>query len=102
MRSIAAMNSDPDKKWTVDQLAKVASMSRSAYSARFRSVLGDTPMRVLTAIRLKRAARRMLEGCSLPEAASDVGYGTEEAFNRAFKRYFGTTPGRWLGERRSS
>lgn len=99
MRSIAAMNTDPVRQWTVDQLAGVASMSRSAYSARFRSVMGDTPMRVLAAIRLKRAARRMLEGLSLTDAAAEVGYGSEEAFNRAFKRYFGTTPGRWIRER---
>lgn len=101
MRAIAAMNADPTRQWTVDQLANVANMSRSAFSARFRAVLGDTPMRLLAAIRLKLAARRMLEGRPLPAAAAEAGYGTEESFNRAFKRYFGTTPGRWIRERRS-
>jgi AraC-like DNA-binding protein len=101
MRSIAAMNADPARPWTVGQLADVANMSRSAFSARFRDVLGETPMRLLAAIRLKLAARRMLEGSSLLEAATESGYGTEESFNRAFKRHFGTTPGRWMRERRS-
>ncbi|MEZ5557035.1 MAG: AraC family transcriptional regulator [Pseudomonadales bacterium] len=102
MRAIASMNEHPSRRWTVDQLAEVASMSRSAFSARFKAVLGETPMRLLAAIRLKLAARRMLEGSSIPDAASVAGYGTEEAFTRAFKRLFGTTPGRWLRERRAS
>lgn len=101
MRAIAAMNTNPAGPWTVDQLADVAKMSRSAFSARFRDLLGETPMRMLAAVRLKLAARRMLEGRSLTDAATEVGYGTEEAFNRAFKRYFRTTPGRWIRERRS-
>jgi len=101
MRAIAAMNADPERAWTVDQLAEVARMSRSAFSARFRDLLGETPIRLLATIRLKLAARRMLEGRSLQAAATEAGYGTEESFNRAFKRHFGTTPGRWVRERHS-
>jgi AraC-like DNA-binding protein len=101
MRVLAAMNDDPARPWSVQQLAGVASMSRSAFAARFTAVLGEAPLQLLTAIRLKAAARRMLEGASIIDAAIQSGYGSEEAFNRAFKRRFGITPGRWLRARKA-
>lgn len=94
--AIEAMNADPSANWTVDQLAQVAHMSRSAFSDRFQALVGDPPIRTLATIRLKVAARKMLEGQSIESAANQSGYGSEEAFNRAFKRQFNITPGRWI------
>lgn len=99
MASISAMNENPARDWTVEALAEIANMSRSAFSERFTRLVGESPIRTLTAIRLKAAARRMLEGVPISEAASQLGYGSEEAFNRAFKRQFDITPGRWIRER---
>jgi AraC-like DNA-binding protein len=96
MAAIEAMNTDPARDWTVGQLASISNMSRSAFSERFRALVGDSPISTLTAIRLKLAARKMLEGESIYHAATKTGYGSEEAFNRAFKRQFNVTPGRWL------
>ena len=96
MAAIEAMNTDPSASWTVDQLAEVAHMSRSAFSDRFQALVGDPPIRTLATIRLKVAARKMLEGQSIESAANQSGYGSEEAFNRAFKRQFNITPGRWI------
>lgn len=99
MAAVSAMQRNPAREWTVAQLAAVANMSRSAFSERFRAVLGESPIRMLTEIRLKSGARRMLEGRAIVEAATCSGYGSEEAFNRAFKRHFGVTPGRWLRDK---
>jgi len=96
MASIEAINADPNHDWTVDQLANIAHMSRSAFSDRFHALVGDAPIRTLATIRLKAAARKMLEGQSIESAASQSGYGSEEAFNRAFKRQFNIPPGRWI------
>ncbi|MFT7651828.1 MAG: AraC-like DNA-binding protein [Limisphaerales bacterium] len=96
MAAIEAMNVDPSANWTVDQLAEIAHMSRSAFSDRFHALVGDSPIRTLATIRLKVAARKMLEGKSIESAADQSGYGSEEAFNRAFKRQFNVTPGRWI------
>jgi AraC-like DNA-binding protein/mannose-6-phosphate isomerase-like protein (cupin superfamily) len=99
MAVIAAMNAQPLRNWTVGELAAVASMSRSAFADRFMVQVGDTPIRTLTAIRLKAAAREMREGMSMTEVAGRYGYGSVEAFNRAFKRCFNITPGRWLRDK---
>jgi AraC-like DNA-binding protein len=96
MAAIEAMNADPARDWTVDQLAKISNMSRSAFSERFHTLVGDSPIRTLATIRLKAAARKMLEGESVSSVAVKSGYGSEEAFNRAFKRQFNVPPGRWL------
>ncbi|MDG1204710.1 MAG: AraC family transcriptional regulator [Pseudomonadales bacterium] len=96
MASVEAINANPARQWTVGQLAEVAHMSRSAFSDRFHALVGDTPIRTLATIRLKVAARKMLEGQSIESAASQSGYGSEEAFNRAFKRQFNIPPGRWI------
>jgi AraC-like DNA-binding protein/mannose-6-phosphate isomerase-like protein (cupin superfamily) len=99
MAVIAAMNAEPRRNWTVSDLAEVASMSRSAFADRFLAQVGDTPIRTLTAIRLKAAARDMREGMSMTEVAGRYGYASVEAFNRAFKRCFNITPGRWLRDK---
>jgi AraC-like DNA-binding protein len=95
MTAVSAMTADPSRDWTVDQLAGLVHMSRSAFAARFKRYLGESPIRTLTRIRLKAAAARLLQGTPIPEAAGHCGYGSEAAFNRAFGREFGVTPGRW-------
>jgi len=79
----------------VGQLAELVHLSRSAFAARFKRSLGESPIRTLTRIRLKAAATKLLQGSSIPQAAAHYGYGSEAAFNRAFGREFGVTPGRW-------
>ena len=95
MSAVNAMSADPARDWTVDQLAALVHMSRSAFAARFKRSLGESPIRTLTRIRLKAAAAKLLRGSTIPQAAAHYGYGSEEAFNRAFGREFGVTPGRW-------
>ena len=95
MAAVAAMTNTPERNWTVQQLATLASMSRSAFAARFRDQFGESPMQMLTRIRLKAAAGRLSKGEPMEICSESAGYGSVEAFNRAFKRAFGMTPGRW-------
>ena len=99
MAVITALSAQPEKSWTVAAMARLASMSRSAFASRFRRQLGETPMQMLSRIRLRAAAERILQGVPIAEAALQVGYGSNEAFCRAFKRLFGVTPGRWKRQR---
>lgn len=76
-------------------------MSRSAFAAHFTELLGMPPVRYLTRQRLQLAARRLVETPdALAKIAFDVGYDSEAAFNRAFKRAYGLPPAAWRESRR--
>ena len=93
-RAIAAMHREPGRDWSLESLASAASMSRSAFAARFSEVLGEPAMRYLTRWRLQLARvalRESDEGVGL--VAERFGYRSEAAFCRAFKREFGVSPG---------
>ncbi|MBY6163282.1 AraC family transcriptional regulator [Mameliella alba] len=93
-RAIVAIHRDPAADWTVERLALVAGQSRSAFAARFTSLVGTPAMQYLAEWRMNLARQRLRE-TALPigTIAADLGYQSEPAFNRAFKRVFGTTPG---------
>lgn len=93
-RAITAVHREPGADWTLDSLARAAAMSRSAFAARFTTMLGEPAMRYVTRWRLQLARKRLRES---DEAAAHVaealGYRSEAAFCRAFKREFGVSPG---------
>jgi AraC-like DNA-binding protein len=92
-RSLVRMHEDPARLWSVRALADVAVMSRSAFSDRFRALVGEAPMRYLTELRLTRAARLLrTTDATLTDVARSVGYGSEDALSRAFKARFGEAP----------
>jgi AraC family transcriptional regulator, alkane utilization regulator len=92
-RVLASLHERPEEPWTVDDLARVATMSRSAFSERFRSLVGEAPMRYLSGLRLARAAQLLRStDTTVAEIARRVGYGSEEALSRAFKLRFGGAP----------
>ena len=88
------MHAHPDDAWTLVELARVANMSRSAFAERFTALVGEPPMRYLAGWRLEQA-RSQLTRTDDPIAAisTRVGYASEAAFGRAFKRHHGVTPG---------
>jgi AraC-like DNA-binding protein len=93
-RAITAVHREPGQPWTVASLAKVAAMSRSAFAARFSEVLGETPMKYVTSWRMHLAQSLLVEeDLSLSELAERMGYESEAAFSRAFKRVNGLSPG---------
>ncbi|MEP7367467.1 MAG: AraC family transcriptional regulator [Acidobacteriota bacterium] len=88
--------------WTIAELAKEVGLSRSALVERFTRYLSEPPMTYLMRWRLQLAARALTHTSKgVAEVASDVGYESEAAFNRAFKREFGTPPARYRRERKS-
>ncbi|MFD5327068.1 AraC family transcriptional regulator [Streptomyces sp. NPDC127092] len=80
--------------WTIDSLAREVGMSRSAFTAAFRELVGESPARHLTARRMQEAARLLTE-TSLPQSAvpARVGYQSAVGFHLAFRKWYGMTPG---------
>jgi len=95
-RALALMHERPEHEWTVDELAEKVGLSRSALSQRFTELIGQPPMQYLTRWRLTIAAQRLREEkTSIARVASDIGYDSEAAFSRAFKRALGESPAAW-------
>jgi AraC-like DNA-binding protein len=95
-RALALMHARPVHSWTAQTLAREVGLSRSAFAERFTSFVGEPPMRYLALWRLRRAAQRLREShAPLARIAFEVGYESEAAFSRAFKREFGVPPAAW-------
>lgn len=95
-RALGYLHAEPQRDWTVDELASEVALSRSALAQRFCSLIGEPPMRYLAGWRL-HVARQLLNqpGSGIAEVAARVGYDSEAAFNRAFKRHVGLPPATW-------
>ncbi len=92
--AIGQIHRHPDHPWTAAELAQVAGMSRSAFFARFKSAVGETPADYLSRWRIHLAARQLRGGdVSVAAAGRSVGYQTEAAFSNAFLRVMGIRPG---------
>jgi AraC-like DNA-binding protein len=98
--ALRLMHGRPAERWTLDALAREVGLSRSAFAERFAELVGVPPMHYLGNWRLQLAAQ-LLErrGTSIAQAASEVGYESEAAFNRAFKKQLGVPPGSWRRSR---
>ncbi len=93
LRSVHANVNSP---WTVDSLAAAAGMSRSAFAVRFKELLGQTPLEYVTEWRMQKAIRLLQQrGKKLIEVAQSVGYDSDAAFSKAFKRVVGLAPGEY-------
>ncbi len=92
--SIQAIHDHPEKKWTVDDLASIAFMSRSAYAALFKSVTDVSPLQYITQWRCVCAGRDLADpNQSMISIANRYGYDSEASFSKAFKRIMGQSPG---------
>lgn len=95
-RALTAFHTDPARRWDLPALAAEAGLSRTAFAARFSEMLGESPMAYVTSWRMDLAAALLEEGeLTAARVAARVGYTSEAAFSRAFRRLKGTTPGRW-------
>jgi AraC-like DNA-binding protein len=95
-KALALLHAQSAHGWTVDELARRVGLSRSAFAQRFTQLLGQAPMQYLASWRLQMAAQELLSGShSIAVVAERVGYESEAAFNRAFKRQFGLPPAAW-------
>lgn len=95
-RALALMHADPARDWTVEALAQESGTSRSALAKRFVDLIGEAPIQYLAGWRMQLARRLLRESnVSLAELASRVGYESEAAFSRAFRRAVGVPPATW-------
>lgn len=93
-KAIELMATQLDKRWTVSELARRVGLSRPAFARRFKEATGRSPLRHLAHKRMERAAELVrTTDWGLAQIATRVGYGSEFAFNRAFKRVHRLAPG---------
>lgn len=95
-RALMLIHGQPAVDWSLVGLARGVGMSRSVFAERFTHYVGISPMQYLTRWRMQLAARRLEQpGISIAQVSAEVGYESEAAFSRAFKKVTGVPPGRW-------
>jgi AraC-like DNA-binding protein len=95
-RALALLHERPGADWTLETLARAVGLSRSALAERFTHFVGDPPMQYLTRWRMQAAARLLADGqAKVSAVALEVGYDSEAAFSRAFKKAAGVPPAAW-------
>jgi AraC-like DNA-binding protein len=95
-KALRLLHLQPTRDWTVDDLAREVAISRSALAQRFSDLVGEAPIRYLASWRIQLAKQMLREGTqTVQEVATHVGYESEAAFNRAFKRATGSPPAAW-------
>ena len=100
-RAVALLHDNPARGWTIEELARETGVSRSVLAARFMRLIGCPPMQYLTRWRVQLASRLLADGPDkVATIAREVGYESEAAFSRGFKRLTGVSPARWRAGRR--
>lgn len=95
-KALALMHTQVARDWTAEDLADAVNLSRSAFADRFTTLMGQPPMRYLTAWRMQVAGHKLREGRqTIAQIAFEIGYESEAAFARAFKREVGVPPATW-------
>ncbi len=98
-----AMHKDPARGWTLEELARIAGMSRTSFATRFGERMTVTPMAYLTRWRMQLARRRLAKSeAPIIEIAEGVGYGSEAAFSRVFRRHHDAAPATWRRQARAA
>jgi AraC-like DNA-binding protein len=100
-QALAALHGAPSTPWTLESLARSVGVSRSVLADRFSDIVGQPPMHYLALWRMQLASRLLLEGGAVAEVAPAIGYESEAAFSRAFKKLVGESPATWRRARRA-
>jgi AraC-like DNA-binding protein len=99
-RALSAFHRDPTRDWTIESMAKTVGLSRSALAERFTQFVGQPLLQYMTNWRMQLAANHLLSGIeSVAVIANRVGYESESAFSRAFKKSVGAPPSQWRKKR---
>jgi AraC-like DNA-binding protein len=94
-QALAALHGEASEPWTVERLARVVGLSRSVLAERFAEMVGQPPMQYLALWRMQLASRLLVDGGQVAAVAGAVGYESEAAFSRAFKKLVGQAPATW-------
>jgi len=94
-RALSLLHEKPKHPWTLDELAHEVGLSRSVLAERFTHLVGQPPIQYLSQWRMQIAAGMLSKGAKVVETAFEVGYDSEAAFSRAFKRLVGVSPATW-------
>jgi AraC-like DNA-binding protein len=97
-RALVAMHDEPGKPWSLAGMAQAAGLSRSAFAARFKAALGETPADYLAHWRLSVAKVELRKGRSIKSLAGELGYATPSALSRVFAHKLGLSPRQWLAD----
>jgi AraC-like DNA-binding protein len=95
-KTLLAIQVDPVKSWSLNELAETAGMSRARFAVHFREVVGETPGEYLASWRIMLAQRLLKNGRKLKHIVDEVGYASSSALTRAFVRKLGCAPTEWL------
>jgi transcriptional regulator GlxA family with amidase domain len=96
--ALGVMHADIARRWKIEELASAVAMSRTTFTARFKALVGLPPLNYLIRWRMAVAGAALRTGKSISAVAESVGYGSDVAFNSAFKRTIGRSPGRYRSE----
>ena len=94
-QALSAVHAEPAADWTVERLARLVGVSRSVFAERFADMVGEPPMQYLALWRMQLASRLLADGNHVAAVAAQVGYESEAAFSRAFKKLVGQAPAAW-------
>jgi AraC-like DNA-binding protein len=101
-KALTLLHGRPGHPWTLGDLAREAASSRSNLTKRFTELVGQPPMQYLTHWRMQVAANLLAQsGAKVATIGAEVGYDSEAAFSRAFKKATGLAPGAWREVRRT-
>jgi AraC family transcriptional regulator, alkane utilization regulator len=101
-RALQRLHGEPARDWTVEELGRAVGLSRSALVDRFKDLVGEPPMTYLARWRIQLATQALRDShASVASIGSKVGYASEAAFNRAFRRVVGTPPAAWRRQARA-
>ena len=95
-RALGAVHALPGEAWTLESMARESTMSRSAFAARFKEVVGRTPADYLTDWRLTIAQKQLRAGTPVSTVAAELGYASASAFSRSFAQRLGRSPKAWV------
>ena len=94
-RVVDAVNADPGREWTVEQMASISALSRSVFAERFRAAFDRSPGQYVAEVRMRAARALLIDGRGVSEVSRELGYASDEGFSRAFRRHTGLTPSAW-------
>ncbi len=99
-RALVSIHNEPQRNWSVAELADRSSMSRASFAAHFRETVGVTPADYLANWRISLTQKRLREGRPMALIADEVGYESPSALARIFRRKVGASPRQWLQQTR--